>query len=143
MAQEMYKHDALLHLVYAIAKADEPITNVWVNEVSEEEYEYFKKIRQAEGIEINFSDFIDKRIDLRSDSIFEEALKAINGCGKEWKIKAVIYMTRMACKSWEGRYLKDGSKLSISTNESAMYNKAKEYFRLTDEEVERGWELTK
>jgi len=147
MAQEMYKHDALLHLVYAIAKADEPITNVWVNEVSEEEYEYFEKIRKAEGIEINFSDFIDKRTSLRkkygSDSIIEEALKATNGCGKEWKIKAVIYMTRMACRSWEGRYDSDGDKLDISTNEYAMYNKAKEYFRLTDEEVEKGWELTK
>ena len=60
MAQEMYKHDALLHLVWSIAKADEPITNVWSTQVSDEEVEYFDRIQKAEGIEINFSDFIDK-----------------------------------------------------------------------------------
>ena len=133
--------------VWAIAKADEPITNVWSTEVSEEEKEYFEKIKKAEGIEINFSDFIDKRISLRnkygSDSIIEEALKATNGCGKEWKAKAIVHMIRMACKSWEGKYESDGDKLDISTNEYAIYNKAREYFELTDEEEEKGWELTK
>jgi hypothetical protein len=147
MAQEMYKHDALLHLVWAIAKADEPITNVWSSQVSNEEKEYWDKIKKAEGIEINLSDFIDKRISLSKkygwDSIIEEALKATNGCGKEWKAKAIVYMIRMACKSWEGRYKDDGDKLDISANEYAIYNKAREYFGLTDEEEKKGWELTR
>ena len=66
MAQEMLKNEALLNLVYSVAKADEPIysSEVFSNELSNEEIEYFDKIAKAEDIQIPFSDFIDKRREL-------------------------------------------------------------------------------
>lgn len=150
MAQEMLKNEALLHLVWCVAKADEPLFNseVFSNEVSNEEYEYFTKIAKAENIEIVFSDFIDKRIELRAkygdDSIFEEALKATNKCGREWRAKAYGYMWRMALKTWEdGDYFDDGSQDKTSVNEFALIKKAKEYFKITDDEDSKAIDLTK
>ena len=150
MAQEMLKNEALLHLVWCVAKADEPFfsSEVFSSEVSNEEYEYFNKIAKAENIDIVFSDFIDKRIELRAkdgdDSIFEEALKATNKCGREWRAKAYGYMWRMALKKWEdGDYFDDGSHKKTSKNEYALIKKAKEYFKITDDEDSNAIKLTK
>jgi hypothetical protein len=49
-------------------------------------------------------------------------------------------MIMMSNKSWGGRYV-DGEKLNISESESAIYNRAREVFGLTDEEEEKGWDL--
>ena len=150
MAQEMLKNEALLHLVWCVAKADEPFfsSEVFSSEVSNEEYEYFNKIAKAENIDIVFSDFIDKRIELRAkdgdDSIFEEALKATNKCGREWRAKAYGYMWRMALKTWEdGDYFDDGSHKKTSKNEYTLIKKAKEYFKITDDEDSNAIKLTK
>ena len=147
MAQEMYKHDALMHLVYIVAKADAPITNEWSSEVSNEEIEYFDKIKKAEGISLDFSDFIDKRISLGKkdgwDSILEEALKATNGCGRAWRTKVYGYMWRMALKSWEGEYSSGGDKSKVSDNEYAIIKRARNYFKITDEEDDKAIALTK
>ena len=75
-----------------------------------------------------------------SEGIINEAIKATNGCSKEWKAKVIVYMIRMACKSWEGRYTSDGEKLEISENEYAIYNRAREVFGLTEEEEAKGWD---
>lgn len=147
MAQEMYKHDALMHLVYTVAKADAPITNEWSSEVSNEEIEYFDKIKKAEGISLDFSDFIDKRISLGKkdgwDSILEEALKATNGCGRAWRTKVYGYMWCMALKSWEGEYSSGGDKSKVSDNEYAIIKRARNYFKITDEEDDKAIALTK
>jgi hypothetical protein len=150
MAQEMLKNEALLNLVYCIANADKPIydSEVWSNKVSNEEIEYFDKITKAENIEITFSDFIDKRIELINkygyDSIFEEALKATNKCGREWRVKAYGYMWRMALKTWEdGDYFDNGKQDKTSDNEYSLIKKAKEYFEITDEEDDKAIHLTK
>lgn len=150
MAQEMLKNEALLNLVYCIANADKPIydSEVWSNQVSNEEIEYFDKITKAENIEISFSDFIDKRIELINkygyDSIFEEALKATNKCGREWRVKAYGYMWRMALKTWEdGDYFDNGKQDKTSDNEYSLIKKAKEYFEITDEEDDKAINLTK
>ena len=148
MAQEMYKHEALLHLVWAIANADEPITNVWSNQISDEEKEYFDRIAKAEGIEINFSDFIDKRISLGDkygwDSIIEEALKATNGCAREWRTKVYGYMWSMALESWEGGYncINDERKM-VSEKEMEIIRRAKAYFSITPDEDDKAMSLTK
>ena len=109
--------------------------------------QYFDKISKAENIEISFSDFIDKRIQLIDkygyDSIFEEALKATNKCGRDWRVKAYGYMWRMACKTWEGEYYDDGKQAITSKNEYALIKKAKEYFKITDEEDSKAIRLTK
>jgi hypothetical protein len=150
MAQEILKNEALLNLVMCVADADKPFfsSEVWVHEVSNEEKDYFDKIAKAEHIEIVFSDFIDKRIELIGkdgyDSIFEEALKATNKCGREWRAKAYGYMWRMALKTWEdGEYRNDGSQRETSKNEYALIKKAKEYFKITDDEDSKAIQLTK
>ena len=150
MAQEMLKNEALLNLIYSVAKADEPFfsSEVFSNELSHEEIEYFDKITKAENIEISFSDFIDKRIKLIDkygyDSIFEEALKATNKCGREWRTKAYGYMWRMALKTWEdGSYFDDGRQDKTSKNEYLLIKKAKEYFKITEDEDSEAIGLTK
>lgn len=146
----MLKNEALLHLVWCVAKADEPFysSEVFSGEVSNEEYEYFNKIAKAENIEIVFSDFIDKRIELIEkdgyDSIFEEALKATNKCGRDWRVKAYGYMWRMALKTWEdGDYFDNGKQDKTSDNEYKLIKKAKEYFKITDDEDANAIKLTK
>ena len=141
----MYKHDALLHLLWAVAQADTTSDDQkYGNTVSSLEDEYYEKVKKAEGIDISFSEIADKRAALRktigSDGIINEALKATNGCSKEWKAKVIVYMIMMSNKSWGGRYL-DGEKLNISESESAIYNRAREVFGLTEEEEEKGWDL--
>ena len=147
MAQAMYKHEALLNLIWCVADADKSASDEWVGEVSNAEYEYFEAIKAAEGIEIEFDAFIDKRMAIReaknSEAIFEEALKATNGCGREWRTKAYGYMWRMALKSWEGQFYKDGSIREASVNEKALLNQAREYFGLTEEEDSKSISLTK
>lgn len=150
MAQEMLKNEALLNLVWCVAKADEPFfsSEVFSNEVSNKEYEYFNKIAKAENIAIVFSDFIDKRIELIEkdgyDSIFEEALKATNKCGRDWRVKAYGYMWRMALKTWEdGDYFDNGKQDKTSDNEYKLIKKAKEYFKITDDEDANAIKLTK
>jgi hypothetical protein len=147
MAQEMYKHDALLHLLWAVAKADSDSEDEKYGAVSSIEDAFYEKVKKAEGIDISFEVITDKRKELRktigSDGIIKEALKATNGCSKEWKAKVIVYMIKMANKSWEGRYTSEGDKLKISANESAIYNRAREVFRLTDEEEKKGWDLVK
>jgi hypothetical protein len=150
MAQEMLKEEALLNLVWSIAKADEPFysSEVLSNEVSIEENDYFNKISKAENIQLSSSDFFDKRIELIDkygyDSIFQEALKATNKCGREWRVKAYGYMWRMALKSWEdGDYFDDGRQRKTSHNEYKLLEKAKEYFKITEEEDANCIKLTK
>ena len=141
----MYKHDALLHLLWAVAQADTTSDDQkYGNTVSSLEDEYYEKVKKAEGIDISFSEIADKRAALRktigSDGIINEALKATNGCSKEWKAKVIVYMIMMSNKSWGGRYL-DGENLNISESESAIYNRAREVVGLTEEEEEKGWDL--
>lgn len=147
MAQKMYKHEALIHLVYCVAFADKSDSDVWSNHITNAEFDYFNKIMDAEGIELDFSEFIDKRIALRAaggdESIFDEALKATNGCARAWRVKAYGYMWRMALKSWEGRLYDDGEKREVSVNEKALLDKALNYFGITEAEDEQSIDLTK
>ena len=147
MAQEMYKHDALLHLMECIADASPSRHDKWAANMSNAERDYFKKIQKAEGIELDYSVFLDKRIILLEkngrDSIFTEALKATNGCGREWRTKAYGYMWRMALKSWDGQYYSDGDKRDVSKEEKALINRAREYFGITEEEDDKCISLTK
>jgi hypothetical protein len=147
MAQEMYKHEALLHLLESVADASPNDHDQWAANVSNAERDYFKKVQKAEGIELDYSDFIDKRSQLRetygSESIFTEALKATNGCGREWRVKAFGYMWRMAMKSWDGEYYDDGERADVSDAEYALLTEAKRYFAITDEEDNNAIKLTK
>ena len=143
----MYKHEALLHLLETVADASPSNHDKWAANVSNAEREYFKKVQNAEGITLNYGDFIVKRIELReksgSDSIFIEALKATNGCGREWRVKAFGYMWRMALESWDGEYYSDGDKREVSREEKELIDRAKEYFGITEEEDEKCIRLTK
>ena len=143
----MYKHDALLHLLWAMAKADATLDDEKYVAVSSAEDDYYEKVRDAEGIDISFSEIADKRKALRntigSEGIINEALKATNGCSCEWRTRVYGYMWRMALKSWEGEYYSDGDKRKVSVNEKALINKARDYFGISEEEDDKCIELTK
>ena len=143
----MYKHDALLHLLWAMAKADATSDDEKYVAVSSAEDDYYEKVRDAEGIDISFSEIADKRKALRntigSEGIINEALKATNGCSREWRTRVYGYIWRMALKSWEGEYYSDGDQRKVSVNEKALINKARDYFGITEEEDDKCIELTK
>jgi hypothetical protein len=147
MAQEMYKHDALLHLLWAVASADATSDDEKYGAVSSAEDDYYEKVKAAEGINISFGEISDKREALRdtigSEGIINEALKATNGCSREWRTRVYGYMWRMALKSWEGEYYSDGDQRKVSVNEKALINKARDYFGITEEEDDKCIELTK
>ena len=145
MAQEMYKHDALLHLLWAVAAADSiakgELGEAWV---TSSEYEFYEKVRKAEGIDIDLDVIYAKRnklsAELGDDGLFNEALKATNGCGREWKTKVYGYMWRMANRSWEGEMWSDGKK-TISEKEFPLLQKAAKYFGV-NEELDKALALT-
>jgi len=147
MAQEMYKHDALLHLLWAVACANSTTDDEKYGAVSSVEDEYYEKVKKAEGINISFGEIADKRKALRksigTDGIVNEALKATNGCGREWRTKVYGYMWRMALKSWEGEYYSDGDKRKVSKEERKIIDRAREYFGITEEEDDTCISLTK
>ena len=145
MAQEMYKHDALLHLLWAIAQADTTLGDDLYSGVSSLEDIYYEKVAKAEGITIDFSDLAAKRKELGYDQerIISEALKATNGCGREWRTKVYGYMVRMSLESHEGSLNSEGEKTKISDKEYALYSRARKYFGLTEDEDDRIWSLTK
>jgi hypothetical protein len=137
MAQEMYKHDALLHLLWAVAIADRTPDDEKYGAVSSAEDEYYEKIRKDEGINISFGEIADKREALiksiGAEGIINEALKATNGCSREWRIKVLGYMMGMSFKSKE---VQDNGMKTQSRKESAIIERAGEYFGLTmDEQV--------
>jgi hypothetical protein len=140
MAQEMYKHDALLHLLWEVAIADFTDDDL----VTSIEDEYYEKVKKAEGITISFTEINDKRKELMpeigSDGIINEALKATNGCGREWRTKVYGYMWRMALKS--GGDVSIG-ETNVTSNEYALIKKAGKYFGITEEEVDKAIELTR
>jgi hypothetical protein len=147
MAQAMYKHEALLNLIWCVADADKSASDEWVGEVSNAEINYFNAIKAAEGIEIEYDAFMDKRFEIMLhmdlDAVFIEALKATNGCAREWRVKAYGYMWRMALKSWEGQYSTTGNERYVSVNEKALLDQAREYFGITPNEDEQCISLTK
>ena len=49
----------------------------------------------------------------------------------------------MALESWEGQYYSDGDKSTVSKNEYALIDRAREYFGITQEEDDKCIELTK
>ena len=138
MAQEMYKHDALLHLLWEVAAADYTGSDL----VADIEDEYYEKVKNAEGITISFSDMVAKREELGygGERIINEALKATNGCGREWRTKVYGYMWRMAIKS--GDY-DEFTGSNVTTNEYALIKKAEKYFGITEDEADKAMELTR
>jgi hypothetical protein len=144
MAQEMYKHDALLHLLWSVASADATSDDEKYGAVSNAEDEYYEKVKKAEGINISFGEIADKRKALRnsigSEGIINEALKATNGCGREWRTKVYGYMWRMALKSGEHASV---GETNVSPREYAILKKAKAYFGITEEEDAKCISLTK
>jgi hypothetical protein len=140
MAQEMYKNDSLLHLLLAVAVADRTGDDL----VTSIEDEYYEKVKKAEGITISFVEINDKLKELMPkigrDGITNEALKATNGCGREWRTKVYGYMWRMALKSGEHTSV---GETNVSPKEYAILKKAKAYFGITEEEDAKCISLTK
>ena len=62
MAQQMYKNDALLHLVWTVATCSKERGEE--RSVTPEEDAYLNLIRETENITINWSDFNAKRKEL-------------------------------------------------------------------------------
>jgi hypothetical protein len=129
MAQEMYKHDALLHLVWCVATVDSAPNSD--KKVTPEEDAYLDTIRKVEGININWDDFNNKRksLEYKRERIIDEACKALRGCGKEWKIKCIGYMQRMGWRSQE-----DDLENNMSDKEWALVLRAQKELGLTTEE---------
>jgi len=135
MAQEMYKHDALLHLVWCVATGDGLPGNDKM--VTPEENSFINTINRTEGIEMNWDDFTAKRVSLQYDRerIIDEACKALRGCGKEWRIKAIGYMQRMAWVSQE-----DDLNNNMSDKEWKLVLRAQRELGLTDEERKNSYQ---
>ena len=106
----MYKHDAMLHLVWTVATADK--ADKAESNVSKEEDKYLDSIREYEGIKIDWNYFNAKRKHLgyNRERIIDEACKAIRGCGLDWKIKAMRYMWEMSNVSYETAGYKTSNK---------------------------------
>ena len=62
MAQEMSKHEALLHLLWAVSQADSTSDDEKFGATSSIEDEYYEKVKKAEGIDISF-DVINEKLD--------------------------------------------------------------------------------
>ena len=129
MAQEMYKHDAMLHLVWCVATGDAAPGAEKV--VTPEEDSYLDTVRRQEGIKIDWDDFNAKRksLDYNRERIIDEACKALRGCGKDWKIKCIGYMQRMGWVSQE-----DDLNNNMSDKEWALVLRAQRELGLTDDE---------
>jgi hypothetical protein len=133
--QEMYKYDAMLHLVWSVAQEDETFSlkhsgQGW-KAVTKEEDAYLDLIRAEENIDINWTDFNAKRVELghNRELIIDEACKALRGCGKEWKIKCLGYMRRMAWISQE-----NDLENNMSDKEFQLVLRAQRELGLTDNE---------
>jgi hypothetical protein len=131
MSQEMYKHDALLHLVWCVATGDQAVEKD--QSVTPEEDSYLDTVRKAEGININWDDFNAKRksLDYNREKIIDEACKAIRGCGKDWKIKTLGYMKNMGWVSQE-----DDLENNMSDKEWSLILRAQKELGLSDEDRE-------
>ena len=134
MAQEMYKHDAMLHLVWTVARADK----TWQIDdgqgyvkVTKPEAKYMYRIREEEGIRIDWDDFFAKRKELGYDRevIIDEACKALRGCGRDWKIKSLGYMQLMGWVSQE-----EDKWNNMSDKEWKLVLRAQRELGLTDDE---------
>ena len=127
--QEMYKHDAMLHMVWSVALADETPGNE--KSVTKQEDSYLDVVRNYEEIKIDWTDFNAKRKHLGYDRelIIDEACKAIRGCGKDWKIKCLGYMQRMALVSQE-----DDLDTNMSDKEWSLILRAQKELGLSDDE---------
>ena len=125
----MYKLDALLHLVWSVATCDKK--DGTDPSVTPEEDRYHDIIRSTEGIKIHWDDFNAKRKSLGYDRevINHEACKALRGCGKEWKIKCLGYMIKMAWISQE-----NDLDNNIGDNEWELILHAQKELGLTDGE---------
>lgn len=67
--QEMYKHDAMLHMVWSVAQADTTPGNE--TNVTKQEDSYLDVVRNYEKIKIDWDDFNAKRKHLKHDYISE------------------------------------------------------------------------
>jgi len=133
MAQAMYKHDAMLHLVWIVATADRKPGEE--KSVTPEENSYINTIRRTEGIKIDWDDFSStrKKLGYNKEAIIDEACKALRGCGRDWKIKCLGYMQRMGWVSNEGGY-KDDLEQNISEKEWNLILRAQRELGLTKDE---------
>jgi len=134
MAQEMYKLDAMLHIVWVMAVEDRKDgSDKWA---TPEEDNYLDTIRKAENINIDWTDFNAKRKELGSgEKIIDEACKALRSCGKDWRIKTMGYMQRMGWVSQE-----DDLENNMSDKEWALVLRAQEALGLTDEERKNSYQ---
>ena len=139
MAQEMYKHDAMLHLVWCVALADKMSGEEKF--ITPEENSYINTIRDTEGINIDWDDFSAKRqqLDYDKERIIDEACKALRGCGRDWKIKCLGYMQRMGWVSNEGGY-KDDAEQNISEKEWELILRAQRELGLTSDERKNSYQ---
>jgi len=125
----MYKHDAMLHMVWCVATADKKSGEEKI--VTPEEDSYLNTVRKTEGINIDWDDFNAKRKHLGYDRelIIDEACKALRGCGRDWKIKCLGYMKKMGWVSQE-----DDLENDMSDKEWKLVLRAQRALGLTDDE---------
>ena len=135
MAQEMYKHDAMLHIVWSVATIDKKSGEE--KTVTPEEDDYLDTIRKREEIDIDWSDFNAKRKSLgyNRNVIIDEACKAIRGCGQAWKVKTLGYMMRMAWTSQEG-----DPENNMSDKEWSLILRAQSELGLSDDERKNSYQ---
>ena len=70
--------------------------------------------------------------------MIDEACKALRGCGKDWKIKTIGYMYRMAWVSNEGGF-GDDLEQNVSEKEWNLILRVNEALGLTIEELQNSY----
>ena len=132
--QEMYKQDAMLHIVWVMAVVDRKEgAEKWA---TPEENSYLDAIRKVENINISWAEFNAKRKELGSgEKIIDEACKALRGCGKDWKMKTLGYMQRMAWVSQE-----DDLENNMSDKEWSMVLRVQNALGLSDDDRKNSYQ---
>ncbi len=132
--QEMYKQDAMLHIVWVMAVEDRKEgAEKWA---TPEENSYLDAIRKVENIDISWAEFNAKRKELGSgEKIIDEACKALRGCGKDWKMKTLGYMQRMAWVSQE-----DDLENNMSDKEWSMVLRVQNALGLSDDDRKNSYQ---
>jgi hypothetical protein len=129
MTQEMNKNDAMLHLIWTVAIADKKAGEI--STITPEENNYLEVVCKKENIIIDWDDFNAKRksLDYNKERIIDESCEALQDCDKDWKIRCLGYMQRMA---WISR--EDDLENNMSDKEWSMILRAQKELDLTAEE---------
>ncbi len=119
MAKRLNRGEAMLHLVYLVAKSDFK-SGGWfgIGEgdlITDEEEKYLESVSKKEKLKIDWSIFLDQMGDWVGDKekLWAKACNVMNRASKSERLKTVIYMVGMANASREDHDESNISELEL------------------------------